>query len=446
MATSPPTIAFTTVTIDTVTVALTPPVDPLYDHMLVFVYNVLTGALVHTSAPIFGVTYTTPALDQNYTYSVVAIAVDTGGENSLPSNQLVTAATNAHNSPIAEPKVVITAAVQESRTKVRIEYRLEDSKDHLFGELVNAEYSFNGLFSDSLKMQEANDARHEGRFDLEFRLDPMIINPHHFFIWDISEIPKNTVHEYKFRFRGKSGAVYSVAVDTDIDIDTTEEENIPVPVVIEDGDLLVTIPVFRNQALVTGAVVTVTEIRDDTDTDQLGGAVVLPELGATGVYQDTINLPIADFPSGRYRLFFTAVKAAADLSISDSKLVLVVEQDYDAAAQLLTEETCLIYGKLVDNLNRPLESATVTATYIREPSRYDRVSVGQITVQTNAYGFFALHLLRGTEATLEIPDLQYGERIRVPDQYTAQFSSIQFNQPSTLVRGPYGHVLPPEEQ
>lgn len=442
MATLPPEITFVAVTPTTISVAITPPTDPAYDHTIIYAYDYLTNQQVYVSAPIMGLTHTVTGLIAGRSYILVAIAVDTGAENSIPCEKLVLSTTNTQ-SAFGAPQVVITDIVQESRTKVRIEYRLEDTQQ-VFGELVMAYYSFNGGFVDQVIMKEAyNDSRHEGRFELEFLPDAFIVDPQHFFIWDISEIPKNTVHTYTIRFQAKSGAHYTVPVEATIAIDTTEDENIPVPVVLEDGDLLVTIPVFRNQAAVTGAVVTVTEIRDDSDVDQLGGAVVLPELGTTGVYQDTINLPVADFPAGRYRLFYTATLGTT-LDLSDSKVVIVAALDYDANSQLNGAETCLVYGKVVDLMGRPLVAQTVRASYIKEGSRYDRVGTTIIEVETDAYGFFALHLLRNSHAVLEIPVMQYASQITVPDEYTAQFNSIQDNQPSTLARGPYGHLVLPD--
>lgn len=447
MATAPIQISFVTVTLNTVTVAITPPTDPLYDHALIFVYDVLTGALIHTSAPIAGPTYTTPVLSPNRAYSVVGIAVDTGGENSEPSNELVTAETNAHNNVVGDPRVVITDVVQESNTKVRIEYRLEDVKE-LLGELVNAEYSFNGLFTDALQMQEAmTDPRHDGRFFLQFQDPPMIVDPHHYFIWDISELPKNTVHEFQFRFRGKSGALYTGMVVTPVDIDTTEPVgDHPVPVVVADTGLLFRLPLLNGQTPLTGATVTVTEIRDDTDTNLLGAPVVIPALAAPNdyIHQDTIALAVGTYPPGRYRVFYTV--AGAGYASSGSNMFVVVANNYDINFALGAVDLCLVYGKLVDNLNRPLVGAQVQATYIREPSRYDRVAVAPLQVLTNEFGFFAMHLLQNTEVVLEIPKLSYGEKLKVPEQSAALFSSIQFNQPSTLVRGPFGHVRPPEFQ
>ena len=303
------------------------------------------------------------------------------------------------------------------------------------------EYSFYGIFTDAVVMKESyDDVRHEGRFDLEFD-DPEVA---HKFIWDLSEIPKNTVHTYKVRLRAKSGALYTLLNTFDVAVDKTSDENIPIPVVIEDGDLEVTIPVFRAQTAITGAVVTVTEIRDDTDTDLLGGAVVLPELGVTGVYQDTINLPVGTFPAGRYRMFYTVT--ATNLSIADSKVVLVVGEDYNVLTQLNIAELCLVYGRLVDSMNRPVVSQAVRVTHKLEGSRFDRVAADTILVYTDQYGFFAYHALRNTEILMEIPALAYKSLLKVPDQYTAQFNSIGFNQPSTLTRGPYGHVLIPELQ
>ena len=443
MATTPAILTFITVTPDSVTVGLgaPTPTDPLFSHFLVFAYDYLTNAQVHASGAEAGPTYNVPGLARGRAYIITAVAVDTGSENSLPSEKLVVAETNAHNDVIGLPKILNAVGVQESLLKAVIDYDLEDSSQ-IYGELTVAEYSFNGTFSDAVAMKEFYaDSRHEGRFDLEFD-NPAVA---HQFIWDLSEIPKNTVHTYKVRLRAKSGALYSLLTTPfDAAIDTTSDENIPVPVVIEDGDLEVTIPVFRGETIVTGATVSVTEIRDDTDTDLLGGAVAVPELGVTGVYQETINLPVGTFPAGRYRVFYTVT--ATDLSVAETKVVLVVAINYNVLTQLNLAELCLVYGKLVDNLNRPLVSQPVRVTHKLEGSRFDRVGSAPILVHTDQFGFFAYHVLRNTEILMEIPALGYQALLKVPDQYTAQFNSIGFNQPSTLKRGPYGHVLIPELQ
>lgn len=447
MATAPVGIALVTTTVDTVTVALTPPVDPLYDHALVRVYDSLTGLLVHTSGAISGPTYTTPALSPNRSYIVLAVAVDTGGEYSLPSNQVVVALTNTHNNPLGDPRVLITEVVQESPTKVRIVYRLEDTRDQLLGELVNAEYSFNGSFSDAETMRESTDPRHDGRFYLEFREAPFIINPHHYFIWDISDLPENTYHEFAIRLRAKAGAVYSAFATDTILIDRTGlNRDANIPVVVEDTELLFSMPLFRGQTGLTGATVTVTEIRDDTDTDLLGGPVVIPALAAPNdhIYEDTIAMPAATYAPGRYRVFFTAT--GSGYATSGSFEIVVVQDDYDINYALGGEELCVVYGRLIDNLGRPLVDASVTAVHILEGNRYDRVAVTPIVARTNQYGFFAICLLRNTEVVLEIPQLRYAQRLKIPMVRAASFSSIQYNQPSVLARGAYGHVLPPEYQ
>ena len=440
MATLPPTLSFVTVTPTSVTVALVAPIDITFDHFLVFAYDYLTNTQVHASGSVAGPTYAVTGLAQGRAYIITAVAVDTGGENSLPSEELVVAETNAHNNVIGLPQILNAAGAQESLNKALIDFDLKDGRQ-IYGEMTVAEYSFNGIFTDAVVMKESyDDVRHEGRFDLEFD-DPEVA---HKFIWDLSEIPKNTVHTYKVRLRAKSGALYTLLNTFDVAVDKTSDENIPIPVVIEDGDLEVTIPVFRAQTAITGAVVTVTEIRDDTDTDLLGGAVVLPELGVTGVYQDTINLPVGTFPAGRYRMFYTVT--ATNLSIADSKVVLVVGEDYNVLTQLNIAELCLVYGRLVDSMNRPVVSQAVRVTHKLEGSRFDRVAADTILVYTDQYGFFAYHALRNTEILMEIPALAYKSLLKVPDQYTAQFNSIGFNQPSTLTRGPYGHVLIPELQ
>jgi hypothetical protein len=436
-----PEITFVTTTENSVTVALTPPPsEPTFDHILVFAYDYATNAQVHVSAPIFGLSYTIPSLEIGRIYIVTAIAVDTSGDYSDPAALLVVATTDSHDpgGQIPNPTVVIVDVIQESREKVYIEYRLEDSKE-IFGELTLADYSFNGTFSDAVQMKEAfGDPRHEGRFNLQFDLAGSIVDPHHIFIWDISELPDFDVHTYAIRLQGKSGAVYSVTkIKNDVDLDTTPLSNLPVPAVITGTDFVFTVPLFYGQDPVTGAAASLDELRDDTDTDVLGGAVPLPELGATGVYQDTVNLA---FPAGRYRAFISAT--APDFATSIRREVLIVSTSYQAVAQLNHPALCLVYGRLVDNLGRPLQSATVTAFYKREPSRYDRVSTAPFTVRTDEFGFFALHLLRNTEVQLFIRDLQYDELLKIPDAYTATFTSIQFNQPSVLVRGVYGHVLP----
>lgn len=437
-----PEITFVTTTRNSVSVDLTPPPStPTFDHILVYAYDYATNAQVHVSAPIYGLTYTIPGLSEGRIYIVTAVAVDSSGDYSAPSELLVVATTDSHDpgGQIPNPTVVIVDVVQESRNKVYIEYRLEDTKE-LYGELTLADYSFNGTFSDAVQMKEAfGDSRHDGRFGLQFDLAGSIVNPHHVFIWDISELPDFDVHRYAIRLQGKSGAVYSPAkIKSDVDLDTSPASNVPVPAVVTGSTFAFSIPLFFGNQPVTGATVKVDEIRNDSDVDVLGGSVVATELGANpGVYQVSILLP---YPSGRYRVFYSAT--GSGISISERRELLIVGTDYQVTAALNHPALCMVYGKLIDNMGRPLVSRQVTAYYKREPSRYDRVSTAPITVLTDEYGFFALHLLRNTEVHLHIRDLQYDELLKIPDTYTAQFTAIQFNQPSVLVRGTFGHVLP----
>lgn len=440
MATVPPSISFLTSTQSTLTVNITPPNDPAHDHVLIYAYDYVTNTQVHASAPITTSSYTIPGLVSGRVYVVTAIAVDTSAENSIPAAELVIGTTNAFGDfgVIPEPKVVITDIVQESRTKVRIEYRLEDNKE-IYGELVKAEYSYNGLFTDSIVMKEAyDDPRHEGRFGLQFQDAPMIVDPHHIFIWDISELPDFDVHTYGIRLQGKSAEHYSPNADATAAIDTTPQSNIPVPAIITGSTFQFSIPLLFGTTPVTGATVTITEIRDDADTDVLGGAVVAPESGVTpGLYQVSI---LMNFPPGRYRVFYSAT--GSGISLTQRRQLLIVSNDYQVLGEVGHPSLCMVYGKLIDNMGRPLIGAEVKAYYKREPSRYDRVSTAPIIVTTDEYGFFALHLLRGTEVHLHITELQYDELLAIPDAFSALFSSVQFNQPSVLNRGPFGHVLP----
>lgn len=441
MPIDPPEIEFVTTTRDSVSVDLTPPpATPTFDHILVFVYDYLTNAQVHVSAPIFGLTYTVPGLEEGRIYIVSAIAVDTSGDYSAPAELLVVATTNDHDpdGQIPAPKVVIVDVVQESRSKVYVEYRLEDSKE-IYGELTMAEYSFNGTFTDAVPMKEAyGDARHDGRFGLQFDEAGSIVDPHHIFIWDISEIPDFEVHDYAIRLQGKSGAVYSVpAIKSDVSLNTTPLSNRPVPVIVTGDSFDFTFPLFFGKDPLTGATVSIDEIRDDTDTDVLGGAVAVPEIGATGVYQVSVALP---YPAGRYRVFYSAT--APDYALSERREIIIASTDYQAIGELNHPSLCLVYGKLIDNLGRALSGIEVKAYYKREPSRFDRVAVEPVIVETDEFGFFALHLLRNTEVQLHITELQYDELLKIPDAFVAEFTSIQFNQPSALSRGDFGHVLP----
>ena len=440
MATAPPTIAFLTSTLDSLTVEITPPNDPAHAHVLIYAYDYFTNAQVHASASIVALSYTIPGLEVGRVYVVTAVAVDTGGENSIPAAQLVIGTTNDFGDfgAIPRPQVVITEVVQESRQKVRIEYRLEDNKE-IYGELTKALYSYNGSFSDAIEMKEAyGDSRHQGRFGLQFQKTGLISDPHHIFIWDISEIPDFDVHTYTIRFQGKSAANYSLDTDETVDLNTTPLVNVPVPAVVTGQSFAFTIPLFSGLTPVTGAVVTVDEIRNDADSDVLGGSVVAAALvGSPGVYQVSIAL---GYPAGRYRVFYSAI--AANYSISERRELLIVSNDYQAVAELAHPALCMVYGKLIDNMGRPLAAVEVKAYYKREPSRYDRVGLPPIIVTTDEYGFFALHLLRGTEVQLHITELGYDALLAVPDGYTADYRTIQFNQPSVLNRGPYGHVLP----
>ena len=442
MAIGAPEVTFVTTTQNSVSVELAaPPSEPTFDHILVYAYDYATNARVHVSAPIFALSYTIPGLEIGRIYIITAIAVDSGGDYSDPSELLVVATTDSHDpgGQIPNPTVVLVSVVQESRQKVYIEYRLEDTKE-IFGELSLAEYSYNGTFSDAVQMKESfGDSRHDGRFNLQFDLAGSISDPHHVFVWDISELPDFDVHRYAIRLQGKSGAVYSVIkIKTDVDLDTTPPSNVPVPAVVTGSTFDFTFPMLSGTTPVLGAVVKLDEIRNDSDVDVLGGSVVAaPVVGSPGIYSVSVLL---SYPPGRYRVFYSAT--ATGFSVSKRRELLIVSTEYQAVAEMLHPSLCLVYGKLTDNMGRPLKAATITAFYKREPSRYDRVGTAPITVLTDDYGFFALHLLRNTDVQLSIRDLQYNELLKIPDAYTAAFTAIQFNQPTVLLRGSYGHVLP----
>ena len=124
MATLPPTLSFVTVTPTSVTVALVAPIDITFDHFLVFAYDYLTNTQVHASGSVAGPTYAVTGLAQGRAYIITAVAVDTGGENSLPSEELVVAETNAHNNVIGLPQILNTAGAQESLNKALIDFDL----------------------------------------------------------------------------------------------------------------------------------------------------------------------------------------------------------------------------------------------------------------------------------------------------------------------------------
>ena len=158
MATAPPVISFITATPTTVSVGLAAPIPiaPLFDHFLVFAYAYLTNEQVHASGSVAGPSYTVVGLDRGRAYIITAVAVDTGGEFSLPSEQLVVAETNAHNNAVGLPQILNAAGVQESLAKVRIDFDLKDAIN-TFGEVTVAEYSFDGTFTDAITMKESFD-------------------------------------------------------------------------------------------------------------------------------------------------------------------------------------------------------------------------------------------------------------------------------------------------
>jgi len=241
MPVQPPEMGFVTTTPTSLTVRLVPPNDPAYEHSQIFVYEYATNDQVHVSGPITALEYTVPNLLPGRAYTVVAIGVssippgfieivEANGPpiiandpliNSVPSSRLVLATTNAIGTfgVVPKPMVEITDIVQESRRKVRIEYRLIDG-ENTQGELVSADFSFNGTFSDATAMPESDDARHEGRFNLDFLPEPFITDPHHTFIWDIRAIPRLEVHTYYVRLVGKSGALRSPPAIGEIEIRT----------------------------------------------------------------------------------------------------------------------------------------------------------------------------------------------------------------------------------
>jgi len=209
-----------------------------------------------------------------------------------------------------------------------------------------------------------------------------------------------------------------------------------VPAIVTGESFDFRVPLFKKAEPVIGATVSLDELRDDTDTDVLGGAVALLET-EPGIYEANV---VFAFPPGEYRAFVSATGAAVDLE--RRFLILVKPEEFMVNAGLAHPDLCLVYGRLVDNMARPVIGAKVNVYYRKESMRYDNVSSDAISTTTDDNGFFALSLIRSTEAALRIAALDYNVLIKVPDAATAEFRTLVFDQPSVLGRGPFGHVLP----
>jgi len=445
---SPPTVAFVTATIDTITCALTPPVDVTYDHSIAVVYDFVTGAIEQTVDPAADPTFTITALPQNRTFVIVCYAVDTGGDFSAPAVDLVVGVTNyaAPSPPL--PDLEITAVTQVGlgdATRIVISYSLKKSSppnDGFNGELVKFQYSFNGLFTDTQQMTPDFDhSLMDGIVDLEFLPNAFITPPHHRFVWDVTrDVPAELIHTYKIKLQGRLKGINTPEVTEDADVDLTTVKDV-VGAVTLGGTLAYGIHIWNDGAPFTGATITAQQILDPDQVDQLGGAVVLTENGLIpGLYEGSFVVTGGQ-TTGLWQIVYDGtLTGPPDLTVSSSEYFFVLASGALSTALLSDPTLCLVYGTLIGVDGKPLAQKPVNAVYKREPSRYDRVGLITKQVSTDDNGFFLLPLLRETDVALEIPDLDYGELIKVPDATSAEFRSLQVNQPTLLTRGPFGHT------
>ncbi len=445
---APPTVAFVTATIDTITCSLTPPIDGTYDHSVALVYDFITGAIVHTEDPAADPTFTITGLEQNRTYAIVCYAVDDVGDFSAPAVDLIVAVTNYESPDPPVPDLEITAINQVGlgdATRVVIEYSLKKASPPntgFNGELVKFQFSFNGAFTDTQQMTPDFDhPLMDGIIDLEFLPEAFIVTPHHQFVWDITkDVPLEEVHEYAVRLQGRLKGVNTFERIDTIEVDRTTVKPV-VGVVTLGGTLSYGIFIWNDGAPFVGATITAQQILDPDQVDQLGGPVVLTESGSIpGLYEDSF-LVTGGQTTGLWQIIYDGILTGPpDLTVSSSEYFLVLASGALSTSLLSDPTLCLVYGTLVDIEGNPLEDTVVKAVYKREPSRFDRVGTVTRQVLTDANGFFVIPLLREADVSINIPDLEYGELSKVPDASVAEFRSIQVNQPSVLTRGPFGHT------
>lgn len=445
---APPTVAFVTATIDTITCSLTPPVDITYDHSVAVVYDFVTGAIVHTEDPAADPTFTIVGLEQNRTFVIVCYAVDTGGDVSLPAVNLIVAVTNyeAPDPPVPELEITNTYQVGlGDATRVVIEYSLKKTSPPLTGfngELVKFQSSFNGSFTDAQQMTPDFDhPLMDGIVDLEFLPEAMIVTPHHRFVWDITkDVPLEQVHEYAVKLQGRLKGVNTLEQTDLIEVDRTTVKPV-VGAVTVGGTLNYGIFIWNDGAPFTGATITVQQIYDPDQVDQLGGAVVLTEnVLIPGLYEGSF-LVTAGQTTGLWQIVYDGILVGPpDLTVSSSEYFLVLASGALSTSLLSDPTLCLVYGTLVDIEGNPLVETVVKAVYKRESSRQDRVGTVTRQVETDSNGFFVIPLLREADVAMNIPDLEYGELLKVPDAAVAEFRTAQVNQPALLTRGPFGHT------
>ena len=445
---APPTVAFITATIDTISCSLTPPIDITYDHSVAIVYDFNTGAIVQTVDPATDPTFTVVGLPQNRTYAIVCYAVDTGGEFSAPAINLIVAVTNyaAPDPPV--PDLEITDVYQVGlgdAARIVIEYSLKKASPPMTGfngELVRFDYSFNGLFTDTAQMTPDFDhPLMDGLVDLEFLPNSVIVPPHHAFVWDITkDVALELVHTYKVRLQGRLKGVNTPARTEDAEVDRTTVKEV-VGAVTLGGTLNYGIHIWNDGAPYTGATVTVDQILDPDQVDQLGGAVVLTEnVTIPGLYEGSF-LVTGGQTTGLWQIVYSGTLAGPPtLTAASSEYFFVLASGALSTALLSDPTLCLVYGTLVGIDGKPLAQKPVNAVYKREPSRYDRVGLITKQVLTDDNGFFVLPLLRDADVALTIPDMDYSALAKIPDETSAEFRSLQVNQPSVLTRGPFGHT------
>jgi len=444
-----PIISLITATIDEISCTLMPPTDPTYDHTVAVATDLIDGSTV-TLDPAPDPSFTLTGLNQNRSYVVVAYAVDTSGDFSAPSN-VVFGITNYEAPEPVLPDLEITSVAQAGlgdASRVLIAYSLKRPVNPLTcfrGDLVRFEYSFNGTFTDAAQMTPDWDhTLMSGITDLDFCPDSLIAPPQHYFVWDITkDVPDDEIHTYGVRLQGRLKGVNTLIRSDTVDIDRTAVKGV-VGTVISGQTLDYSIFLWQAGSPVTGATLTVDTILDPDQTDRLGGAVVLTEdPSVPGKYDGSFTVDSA-WPTGLWQINYNATLGGppATFTIVDVEHFFAITSAAQSIASLTDPDLCLVYGTLYSIEQGTLSESNVSAVYKREPSRYDNVGTISTQVQTDDNGFFVLPLRRGVDATLLIPDLQYAELIKVPDQPAAEFRSIQVNQPAVLQRGPFGHTVP----
>ncbi len=343
----------------------------------------------------------------------------------------------------------MATAVQRPDGKVDIAYDL-CNPTLADGDLVTFDYSMSGTFTDARKMSQAKfDGLHEGVFDLEHDTPAVA----HSFVWDAARDLKdlgleNFVGTIPIRLASRIGLAVSPFLELNVTLDLSEADTqtFPPPVVFPGQTLTVQHAFFDGGVPIDPATVEITDVTDPSGAVPANIVGLLPIVGtmvSAGVYSFDIPL-LAGAVEGTYRYTIDASDPGVSPFTWQTQIIrnfVVAGPNTNAESCDITTDGCVLYGTLVDAGGRPLANSPISVSYSTERESFTNISRRPVVVGTDSNGFFCVVVLRNVFLHIYSSEFPYSEKIKVPDAPSAEFRSIQTNQPAVLPRDQFGNPI-----